>query len=110
MASTTKSSVVSLRQDLQKELAVVRMDVGNKDAVYAIVNEAVQNVLAGSNYAELGKRIKERMDTRFDPPWHCIIGSDFACETSCAGKGYAHFTVNGYLSVIVYRTADAQCE
>ena len=48
--------------------------------------------------------IKEQMESKYGPTWHCIVGGDYRAEVSYEAKHFL-FTYVGKTAVLLYKTA-----
>ena len=48
-----------------------------------IVTMAVDKYLSQGKYEQASRVIKDTMDKKFGPSWHCCIGEGFGFEVSC---------------------------
>merc|ERR1719313_1313827 len=54
------------------------------------------------NFEAAAKTVKEFMDKKYGPSWHCIIGSSFSFEVTYQMKMLLHMYFNGY-GVLLYK-------
>ena len=52
---------------------------------------------------EMAKAIKEMMDKKYGPCWHCIVGQEFRLQCTHISKTFMFFYV-GKIAVCVYQT------
>mmetsp|Transcript_20516 Transcript_20516/g.41573 ORF Transcript_20516/g.41573 Transcript_20516/m.41573 type:complete len:97 (-) Transcript_20516:160-450(-) len=70
------------------------------EAVEVIVSsvEKYQN-----KYDLAAKVVKETMDKKFAPNWHCIIGQGFGFEVVCERSSLLYLFLNGNLAVLLFK-------
>ena len=52
---------------------------------------------------EIAKFIKESLDKKYGPCWHCIVGQEFRLQCSHVAKTFMFFYV-GKVAICVYQT------
>ena len=69
--------------------------------VWKIAEEAAEK---SKEECLIAQKIKEALDKKYGPCWHCIVGSDFRCQCSHNAKTFMFFYI-GKLAVCVYQTS-----
>ena len=85
--------------DMPEEM---RADV--KDTVANAVEKVVET---GGTYDQAAKYVKEQMDKKFGPPWHCVMGEGFAYEITCESKHLMFLYLKGYIAVVIFKALAA---
>jgi len=65
--------------------------------------DAVQTAIdTKPNFEAAAKTVKELMDKKYGPSWHCIIGTNFSFEVTYQMKMLLHMYFNG-VGVLLYK-------
>ncbi|CCW71787.1 unnamed protein product [Phytomonas sp. Hart1] len=56
-----------------------------------------------NNYEQAAKHIKELMDKKFGPSWHCVIGEGFGFEITYELKHLLYMFHKGYIAIVVFK-------
>jgi dynein light chain 4 len=67
-----------------------------------IITMSVDKFVAAKNYELMAKLIKETMDKKFGPLWHCVIGEGFGFEVSYQQRNMI-FIYYGEIGILVYK-------
>lgn len=54
-------------------------------------------------YDLAAKTVKETMDKKFAPNWHCFIGQGFGFEVVCERSSLLYLFLNGNLAILLFK-------
>jgi len=96
--------------DLQKAMigrAVIKdtdMNPEMQGEVQDVIVSGIENNSAQRlNVEAAAKYIKENLDRKFGPSWHCILGEGYACDLHMQEKTMMYMFYNGKIAVIVFK-------
>jgi len=74
--------------------------------VQDIIISGVENNTGQTGFnAEAGaKYIKENLDRKFGPSWHCVIGEGYAVDVTMQKKSMMFMFYNGNLATLVFKS------
>ena len=73
------------------------------EAVDLIVS-AIDNVKQrGGTYEAAAKQVKEAMDRKFGPSWHCVIGEGFGFECTHHDKSLLMMYYQGNMAILLFK-------
>jgi dynein light chain 4 len=73
------------------------------EAVDLIVS-AIDNVKqTNGTYEAAAKLVKEAMDRKFGPAWHCIIGEGFGFECTHQDKSLVFLYYQGNMAILLFK-------
>jgi dynein light chain 4, axonemal len=55
------------------------------------------------SYELAAKYVKEQMDKKFGPSWHCVIGEGFGFEITYELKHLMYMFHKGYIAIVVFK-------
>lgn len=94
-------------EDLLKEMKIV---VNSKDisedvqAEVADICLSVKNIKDPLEHGKLSKKIKERLDKKFDKGWNVIIGEKFTGSCSIAKKNFLEISISD-VRILVFKSS-----
>ncbi|KAA0157556.1 hypothetical protein FNF27_00562 [Cafeteria roenbergensis] len=68
-----------------------------------IVVSAVDKYLTSENFEKASQMIKENMDKRYGPTWHCVIGEGFGFEITYESRQVLYMQYQERHSILVYK-------
>ena len=78
------------------------------DMTVELTNESLDIIISGldkyrHNYELCSKQIKELMDKKFTPNWHCIIGEGYGFNITNQLQHCIHVYYQGNVSVLLFK-------
>ena len=67
-----------------------------------IITMSVDKHLTGGNYEAMSKMIKEAMDKKYGPQWHCAIGEGFGFDVSYQQSNMI-YVYYGKIGILLYK-------
>jgi len=58
----------------------------------------------GLNMEGAAKNIKEGLDRKFGPSWHCILGDGYAVDVTMQKKSLLYMFYNGNIAVLIFKS------
>lgn len=55
------------------------------------------------NYEGAARQVKESMDKKFGPSWHCVIGEGFGCQVTYQMKHLMFLYYQGNVAVLLFK-------
>lgn len=82
--------------------------VKESDMSAELSSEAVDIVISAvdknpGNYEAAARQIKESMDKKFGPTWHCIVGEGYAFDVTHHMGQMVHVYYQGNVAILLYK-------
>lgn len=96
---------MEFKKVLQKPL-VANEDMPTEMAqeVIEIITAAVDKFLSTENYEKAAHTIKESLDKKFGPNWHCCIGEGFGFDVSYNSKNMMYVYYGEKLGILAFKS------
>jgi dynein light chain 4, axonemal len=87
------SKVITKMTDMNQDLRVETTE---------IVTMAVEKYCSVGQYETAARNIKESLDHKYGPSWHCVIGEGFGYEVTYEAKFMLYLVFNT-VGIVVYK-------
>lgn len=68
-----------------------------------IVTSAVDKFLSTENYEKAAQAIKESLDKKFGPSWHCVVGEGFGFNITFNTSHMQYVYYGEKLGILIYK-------
>jgi len=82
--------------------------IKQSDMNHELQSEAVDLIVSAidkmrGNYEQAARSVKEQMDRKFGPSWHCIIGEGFGFQVTFQTKHMIYLFYQGNVAVLLFK-------
>mmetsp|Transcript_42015 Transcript_42015/g.48729 ORF Transcript_42015/g.48729 Transcript_42015/m.48729 type:complete len:107 (-) Transcript_42015:73-393(-) len=102
MSEAELRKLMLARPIVQETDMIEEMRQDTQDTIAASIDS--NNTQTGTNIEAATKQIKETLDKKYGPSWHCIMGEGFAFDVSAQKTSYMFMFYNGNLAILVYKS------
>jgi len=102
MANLPNETLAELKKAFGKSI------VKTVDMEHELQSESVDLIISAvdkqrGNYEAAAKAVKEQMDKKYGPAWHCVIGEGFAFDVTYHTKNMIYVFYQGNIAILLYK-------